>query len=140
MSSSIQAIIFDFGGVLINWDPHKLFNKYFSNDSQAIDNFLTEINFLAWNLSMDAGYPFTRVVQELSAQFPQYAHLIRAYDQEWGDTITWVIPEIVEILHELKTAGYNSTVLQICLWKNSPLSNTNMRLSIYSKVFLFLEK
>jgi len=106
MPSSIQAIIFDFGGVLINWDPHKLFNKYFSNDRQAIDNFLTEINFSAWNLAQDEGYPFARGVTELSAQFPQYAHLIRAYDKEWEESITGVIPETVEILHKLKLAGY----------------------------------
>ena len=60
MNSSIHAIIFDFGGVLINWDPHKLFNKYFANDRQAIDDFLAEINFSAWNLAQDKGYPFAR--------------------------------------------------------------------------------
>ena len=106
MTSSIQAIIFDFGGVLINWDPRKLFNKYFGNNRQAIDNFLTEINFSAWNLSQDEGYPFARAVMELSKRFPQYAHLIRAYDEEWEESITGVIPETVEILHRLKTAGY----------------------------------
>jgi 2-haloacid dehalogenase len=106
MTSSIHAIIFDFGGVLINWDPHKLFNKYFSNDKQAIDAFLNEINFSAWNLSQDKGYPFTNAVQDLSARFPQYAHLIRAYDVEWEESITGVVPETVEILRKLKTAGY----------------------------------
>lgn len=55
---------------------------------------------------MDGGYPFARAVNELSAKFPQYADLIRAYDEEWEESITWVIPEIVEILHRLKKAGY----------------------------------
>jgi 2-haloacid dehalogenase len=105
-SSTIQAIVFDFGGVLINWDPHKLFNKYFSNDRQAIDNFLNEIGFPAWNLSQDEGYPFSTAVMELSAKFPQYAQLIHAYDKEWEESITGIIPESVEILHRLKTAGY----------------------------------
>jgi 2-haloacid dehalogenase len=107
MKSSIQAIIFDFGGVLINWDPHRLFNKYFSNDKQAIDNFLSEINFSAWNLAQDKGYPFARAVLELSAQFPQYAHLIQAYDKEWEESIAGVIPETVEIIQRLKKAGYH---------------------------------
>jgi 2-haloacid dehalogenase len=107
MTSIPPAIIFDFGGVLINWDPHKLFNKYFSNDRQAIDNFLAEINFSVWNLSQDKGYPFSRAVTDLSAQFPQYAHLIHAYDEEWEESIIGVIPETVEILLKLKKAGYH---------------------------------
>jgi 2-haloacid dehalogenase len=105
LSSSIQAIIFDFGGVVINWDPHEVFNKYFDNDRQAINNFLTEINFSTWNLAQDKGYPFAEAVLELSAQFPQYAHLIRAYDVEWEQSISGVIPGTVEILHRLKEAG-----------------------------------
>ncbi len=44
----VQTFIFDFGGVLINWDPHHLFNKYFANDNHAIDLFLEEINFSDW--------------------------------------------------------------------------------------------
>ncbi|MGA2491000.1 MAG: HAD family phosphatase [Anaerolineales bacterium] len=104
-SSSIRAIIFDFGGVLINWDPHKLFGKYFSNDRQAIDSFLAEVNFSAWNLSQDKGDPFVQAVQELSAQFPQYAHLIHAYDEEWEQSITGIIPETAEILYKLKAVG-----------------------------------
>ena len=106
MKSSIKAIIFDFGGVLINWDPHHLFNKYFSNDEQAVDSFLAEINFATWNLSQDKGYPFASAVIDLSAQFPQYAHLIHAYDEEWEQSITGVIPETVDILKRLKKDGY----------------------------------
>ena len=106
MTVPIHALIFDFGGVLINWDPHKLFDKYFANDRQAIDAFLAEIHFSEWNLSQDKGYPFTSAVRDLSAQFPQYAHLINAYDVEWEQSITGVIPETVEIVHRLKSAGY----------------------------------
>lgn len=106
MTTSIRALIFDFGGVLINWDPRRVFQKYFSNDSQAVDNFLAEINFPAWNLQQDKGHPFAQAVAELSAQFPQYAHLIHAYDEEWEESITGVIPGTVELLHKLKAAGY----------------------------------
>ena len=105
MIMPISAIIFDFGGVLINWDPHKLFNKYFASDTKAIDSFLAEINFSSWNLSQDRGYPFAQAVQDLSARFPQYAHLIRAYDEEWAESITGIIPETVDLLYRLKASG-----------------------------------
>ncbi len=106
LTTRIHAIIFDFGGVLINWDPHNLYNKYFANDTTAIDNFLAEINFYTWNLSQDGGYPFKQAVRELSAQFPQYAHLIRAYDEEWEESVPGLIPGTIEILYKLKTIGY----------------------------------
>jgi 2-haloacid dehalogenase len=105
MTTPLSAIIFDFGGVLVNWDPHKLFNKYFASNTKAIDNFLKEINFCSWNLSQDKGYPFSRAVQDLSTQFPQYAHLINAYDEEWEESITGIVPETVEILYKLKASG-----------------------------------
>jgi 2-haloacid dehalogenase len=106
MNSTLRALVFDFGGVLVNWDPHKLFNKYFANDTRAIDDFLTEIGFTAWNLSQDKGYPFARAVIDLSARFPQYAHLIRAYDEEWEESITGTNPGAVEILYKLKSTSY----------------------------------
>jgi 2-haloacid dehalogenase len=105
MTSSQRALIFDFGGVLIRWDPHKLFDQYFDNDAAAVDRFLEEINFHDWNLSQDKGYPFAQAVKDLSARFPQYAHLIRAYDVEWEQSIIGIIPETVEILRRLKDAG-----------------------------------
>jgi 2-haloacid dehalogenase len=107
MKLPIHAIIFDFGGVLINWDPHRLFKKYFANDISAIDKFLEEINFSAWNLAQDKGYPFAQAVSDLSAQFPQYANLIHAYDEEWEDSIEGAIPGTIDILYKLKEAGYN---------------------------------
>ena len=106
MTTAIQAIIFDFGNVLIKWDPHKVFNKYFASDTAAIERFMAEINFNEWNLSQDKGYPFAQAVAELSSKFPQYAHLIRAYDVEWEESITGPIPETIKILNKLKSAGY----------------------------------
>jgi 2-haloacid dehalogenase len=106
LTTPIHAIIFDFGGVLVNWDPHRVFNKYFANDTKAINNFLAEINFSVWNLMQDKGYPFAQAVIDLSAQFPQYAHIIRAYDIEWEESITGVIPGTVGILDKLKAAGH----------------------------------
>ncbi len=106
MTTPIRAIIFDFGNVLIKWDPHKVFNKYFASDTAAIDRFLAEINFNEWNLSQDKGYPFALAVADLSSKFPQYAHLIRAYDVEWEKSITGVIPDTIQILYKLKATGY----------------------------------
>jgi 2-haloacid dehalogenase len=105
MNSSIKAIIFDFGGVVINWDPRRVFRKYFPGDEQALEKFMVEIGFMEWNLRQDEGYPFEQAVVDLSAQFPQYAHIIKAYDTEWEQSITGIVPETVDLLRRLKAAG-----------------------------------
>lgn len=105
MTTHIKAIVFDFGNVLIRWDPYNLFLKYFS-DVQAIDRFMAEVNFYDWNLRLDRGAPFSQVFAEFSAKHPQHACLFRAYfNEEWEASILGVIPETVKILHQLKAAG-----------------------------------
>lgn len=102
---STPSIIFDFGNVLIQWDAHRVYEKYFSTHAE-IDHFLHEINFSAWNLEQDRGRPFAEGVKALSAQHPQYAHLIRAYHHEWEDSVPGDIPGSVEILRDLHHQGY----------------------------------
>ena len=51
------AIVFDFGGVLIDWDPRYLYRKLFTNDERAMEHFLETIDFYEWNLQQDAGRP-----------------------------------------------------------------------------------
>ena len=110
MTESHQAVIFDLGGVLVDWKPHNLYRRFF-NDDAAIDQFLIEIDFHNWNLEQDRGRSFADGVAELSAQFPQYADLIRAYDQHWEESITGPIGGSIELLASLKAAGYPVSLL-----------------------------
>jgi 2-haloacid dehalogenase len=104
MISNIHAVIFDFGGVLIGWEPHRVYRRFFDDASQTAA-FLAEIGFAEWNAKQDAGRPFAEGVAELSARFPQHARLIRAYHEYWEESITGPIPGSVEILHALKRRG-----------------------------------
>ena len=79
--ASIRAIVFDFGGVLIDWNPRHLYRKLFPGNERAMERFLIEIGFTAWNLQQDSGRAFAPAVAELVAQFPPYADLIQAYDE-----------------------------------------------------------
>ena len=100
------AIIFDFGGVLIEWDPLRLYRKLFNGDACAAKNFLAEIGFAEWNLQQDKGRPFALAVAELCERFPQYTSLIQAYDERWEESIGGPIQPTVEILYLLKQVGY----------------------------------
>lgn len=105
MNSIITAIIFDFGNVLVKWDAHALYRRFFSGP-EAVDSFLQEIRFPEWNAHQDAGRPFKDGIEELSAQFPQYAELIQAYDTYWDESITQVFDGTVEIVRSLKQTGW----------------------------------
>ena len=105
-NSHITTIIFDYGGVLLEWDPRNLYRRFFPNQPEAMEKFLTEINFMDWNAQQDKGRPFAEAVESLSAEFPQYTHLIRAYDEYWEESLSGVIPGSIEILRQLKAMKY----------------------------------
>lgn len=106
MTSPIKAIIFDFGNVLLEWDPRHVYKNYFPDDPEGMEQFLKEINFMEWNQDQDKGRPFVEGVAILSEQFPHHAPLIRAYYDHWIDSVTGSIAGTVEILRQLKAAGY----------------------------------
>src|SRR5512138_3811764 len=100
------AIVFDFGGVLIDWNPRYLYHKLFDNDTDAVERFLDEIGFVEWNTEQDRGRPFALAVKELTERFPHYADFIKAYEERWEESIGGAIQPTVKLLAELKQAGY----------------------------------
>jgi len=106
MQASIKAIIFDFGGVLLDWNPHNLYRRFFPDQPQAIDEFLTEINFYEWNAQQDKGRTFAEGIRVQSHKFPQHAHLIQAYFDHWEDSVSGPIPGTVDILKKVKEKNY----------------------------------
>jgi len=100
------AIVFDFGKVLVDWDPRYLYRKLFPDDDTAMERFLEEIDFMNWNLQQDAGRPFAEGVAELCGRFPGYCDLIQAYDERWEESLGGPIWPTVEVLSRLKEAGY----------------------------------
>ena len=106
MTTQIKAIIFDFGNVLLEWDPRHVYERYFPDDPNAMELFLEEVDFMNWNLQQDKGRPFAEGVAILSRQFPHHADLIQAYHDHWVDSVGGSIAGTVGILNQLKEAGY----------------------------------
>lgn len=106
MNPTIEAIIFDFGNVLLRWDPRLVYRRYFPNDPEGLERFLKEVNFMEWNLLQDQGRPFAEGVAALSKEFPHYSHLIQAYHENWIDSLGDSLDGTVEIMKELKQARY----------------------------------
>ena len=123
--------VFDFGGVLFNWDPRHLFRKLFSGDEDGMELFLAEIGFDDWNTAMDRGQPFPEAVQEQCARFPQYAEWIRAFDIRWEETIRGPISGMEDLLSRLRRSA-------IPIYG---LSNTSMeKFQVLRKKYPFLSR
>ncbi len=105
MTSHIKAIIFDFGAVLVEWEPRHIFRNYFP-DNAAIEAFLQEIDFKQWNVEQDKGRSFTEGIELLSQKFPQHTGIFHAFQERWGESIVGEIEGTVQLLHELKAKGH----------------------------------
>lgn len=99
--TAVDTIIFDLGGVLIDWNPRYLYKKIFKTEEE-ITWFLENVCTPEWNEQQDAGRSFEDATAELLTKFPDHAHAIRAWYDRWQETIQGPIHETVEILKFIK--------------------------------------
>jgi len=107
MTTNIKAIIFDYGNVLLEWNPRHVYRHYFPDDNEGMERFFHEVDFMGWNLQQDRGRTFKEGVADLSSQFPHHLHLIQAYHDRWKESIGNPLTGTVDILKELKHTGYS---------------------------------
>ncbi len=105
MTSTFQAVVYDFGGVLFDWNPRHLYRKLFGADEAGMERFLAEVATPEWNLAQDAGRPWREAVDLLVAAHPGQADLIRAFHLRWEETLVGLIDGSLAVLTELKDAG-----------------------------------
>lgn len=100
--ASRRHVIFDLGGVLIDWDPRNLYRRLFAGDTAAMEHFLTEVCSPDWNRQQDAGRPFDEGEAEAIARHPDKADLIRAWRRDFHEMIPGAIEGTLRILEELR--------------------------------------
>jgi len=111
MPKQFTTVVFDLGGVLIDWNPRHLYRKIFGADEAGMERFLAEVCGPEWNASLDAGRPFSEAVAELTAAHPEEAELIAAYKTRWPEMLGGAFEETVAILREVRRAGYRTYAL-----------------------------
>lgn len=99
-----SAVVFDIGGVLVDWNPRYLYRKLLP-DEESVEWFLTGVCTPEWNLEQDRGRPWGEAVAQLSARFPEHAELIVAYHRRWTETVAGAIDDTVDVLRELRGLG-----------------------------------
>jgi len=104
---SIKAVVFDLGGVLIDWNPRYLYRKIFGTEDE-VEHFLENICTSDWNAEQDAGRSFKEAVRLLQKKYPEYAIEIAAYDERWQEMLG---PELTPTINVLKDVHKNGTQL-----------------------------
>lgn len=101
---NIKNIIFDLGGVLIDWNPDKVFIKVFEGDKKNMEHFYSEICTQDWNENQDAGYPIAQATEERVALFPEFEKEIRMYYDRWDEMLGDQIQGTVDILEKFSNS------------------------------------
>jgi 2-haloacid dehalogenase len=99
-----KAVVFDLGGVLIDWDPRYLYRKLLA-DEEAVEEFLATVCTPEWNAELDRGRPFAEGVAELVERHPAQAAAIAAYHERWPEMLGGEVPGAVAVLADLRAAG-----------------------------------
>jgi 2-haloacid dehalogenase len=103
-SNRPTAVVFDLGGVLVDWNPRHLYRRLFDDDAE-MERFLADVVSPAWNLEQDRGRPFADGIAELIREHPDQAVLIELFWSRWIEMLGGPLHETVALLEELDAAG-----------------------------------
>lgn len=107
----IETIIFDLGGVLVDWNPEYVFLKEFNGDRVKMKWFFDNICTSAWNEEQDGGKLMKDATEERIKLFPEHKKLIEMYYGRWEEMLKDEIKGTVEILKKLKNKRYRLIAL-----------------------------
>lgn len=125
----IANIIFDFGGVLVDWNPRHLYADEFQ-DHNEMEYFLSNVCTPEWNSRQDAGRPFSQGIQELEEQYPEYSNMIRKYFTEWHKMLKDEISPNINLLHQLKNSN-KYKLFGLTNWSTETLPIARQRFSFF---------
>lgn len=110
MKNKIDTIIFDLGGVLVDWKPEYVYQKVFNGDDEKMQWFLKNVCTPEWNMEQDAGRTIAEANAVKIAEFPEYEDLIKLFYEEWPQMFSGPIQENVELFKNLKKSDRKSVV------------------------------
>jgi len=101
---TVKAVVFDVGNVLYGWDPDSFLVRQIADDEARL-RFVEDADVYGWHESLDGGRPYAEAAAEFTEKFPEYAQVIAAWSDHFGETITGPVPGTHEIVAELDAAG-----------------------------------
>lgn len=115
MKYNIDTIIFDLGGVLVDWKPEYLYRKVFNGNEKKVQWFLNNVCTSAWNAEQDGGRTIEEAENLKIAEFPEHEDLIRLFYSQWHQMFSGPIEENVALFKALKASG-NYKIYALTNW------------------------
>ena len=110
-SEMIKNIVFDLGGVMVDWDPKYVFRDVFDTESE-VDWFLDNICTMEWNVRQDAGRTLEEATISLQEKHPEWHAQIAAYYGRWEEMLKGPVQGTLDIFSEIKASNnYNTFAL-----------------------------
>jgi 2-haloacid dehalogenase len=103
MGEVVKTVVFDVGGVLLQWDPLLVYRQLIA-DPAELDWFLTEVCSPAWNSELDAGRSFDEACDELAERFPDHAELVHAWKRQ-DEMVAGEVPGTADLVQQLRAHG-----------------------------------
>lgn len=104
INTKIDTIIFDLGGVLVDWKPEYLYNKIFNGDQEKVQWFLNNICTPEWNAAQDAGRSISEANAIKISEFPEFENEIISFYKRWDEMFSGPILENLKLFKELKAS------------------------------------
>lgn len=125
----IKNIVFDFGGVLVDWNPRYLYKDQFQNQHE-MEFFLNHICTDEWNLEQDKGRSLAEGTIQLQNEYPAYHSLIQLFYDQWEVMLKGEISETVSVLHNLKK---NFKIFGLTNWSAETIAIAYNRFSFFKE-------
>lgn len=130
-SEYVKNVVFDFGGVLVKWEPFNFFSKYLCSEEKA-RYFLSNICTVDWARRIDEGESFQCCVNELSAKYPEWEDAIKTYKDRWQEMVPGEIEGMSELIDTLKENGFK--IYALSNWSSETFDESAYRLTILNKI------
>lgn len=129
-SAPPSVVVFDLGGVLVDWNPRYLFSTMF-DDPARLDWFLANVCNGAFYLMLDVNGDSRAAIRDMQARHPDHAGLIAAYVERFDETIRGEIAPMVQLLDRLHAAG--TRLYALTNWAADTFARTRARLPCLSR-------
>lgn len=138
----IENVIFDFGAVLVQWNQHFLYDKYFENNEEGVlsqvqakskaNYFLNNICTPEWAARIDKGESFDCCVEELVLKYPKWKPAIEAYRNRWFDMLPSEIDGMADVVNSFKKKGYK--VYGLSNWSAETFDEATKRFPVLNEI------